>query len=423
MSVGQVLPAWQEGYLDIHSINGGRGEAFYYIFPDGTTMLCDAAGAPPAEKHTYGNDAEGTPSKPNVTVNSGDVIVHYIKHFAPTVADGKLDYFITSHYHGDHIGSWRDNYASFGWAAYDKDGKKVSTVDLNKGGFLGIGLAEVGLNIPIKKVFDRGDWSSRPSSDYYTSAGQKRYAMYINYLDFAARNNGTVRETFVPGRADQIVLLHNPDKYPNFSLRAIASGGNIWTGKGTEINTTYVPSTEECDKNHEAWAVNENIFSNVFHLTYGLFDYFAGGDIQYSGRSTYPWKDIENPISQVMKKVEGMKASHHSTANTNSADLLGVLKPDFYIAGVWREVQPNPATLKRVLDANPSARIFTTNLMDSNAATLKSEGVDPATFLSTGGHVVVRVLPEGKKYYIFVLDDTNENYKVKYKYGPFSAYY
>jgi len=423
VSVGQVLPAWQEGYLDIHSINGGRGEAFYYIFPDGTAMLCDAAGAPPAEKYSYGNDAAGTPSKPNVNVNSGDVIVNYIKHFAPDVSSGKLDYFMTSHYHGDHIGSWRDSYSSFGWAAYDKEGNKVSSVNLNNGGFIGIGLAEVGLNIPISKVFDRGDWSSRPSADYYTDAGKKRYAMYVNYLDYAARKQGTVRETLVPGRDDQIVLLHSPEKYPTFSLRAISVGGDIWTGKGTEINTTYVPSAAECDKNHEAWAINENIFSNSFHLTYGLFDFFAGGDIQYSGRSAYPWKDIEKPISLVMKKVEGMKASHHSTANTNSAELLGVLKPDFYIAGVWREVQPNPATLKRVLDANPSARIFTTNLMDSNAATLKSEGVDPATFLSTGGHVVVRVLPEGKKYYIFVLDDTNENYKVKYKYGPFSAYY
>ena len=27
VTVGQILPAWQEGYLDIHSINGGRGES------------------------------------------------------------------------------------------------------------------------------------------------------------------------------------------------------------------------------------------------------------------------------------------------------------------------------------------------------------------------------------------------------------
>lgn len=423
VKVGEVLPAWQEGYLDIHSINGGRGEAFYYIFPDGTTMLCDAAGAPPSEKYSYGTDSPGTPSKPNANVNSGDVIVHYIKHFAPSVAAGKLDYFLTSHYHGDHIGSWRDNYASFGWAAYDKEGNRVSAVNLNDGGFIGIGLAQVGLQIPISKVFDRGDWAKRPSADYYDSGGKKRYQMYVNYLDYAARKNGTQRVTLKPGSLDQIVLLHDSAKYSSFKLRTIAVGGDVWAGGSADnVNTSYVPSAAECDKNHAAWAINENIFSNAFHLQYGNFDWFSGGDIQYSGKSSQSWKDIELPISKVMKKVEGMKASHHSTANTNSAELLGALKPDFYIAGVWREVQPNAATLKRVYTANPSVRIFTTNLMPNNITTLKNEGIDPGSFNATGGHVVVRVLPEGKKYYIFVLNDNNEEYKVSAKFGPYTAF-
>ena len=123
--VGQVMPAWAEGYMDIHSINCGRGEAFYYIFPDGTTMLVDAAGAPPNELYDYGSDAAGVDSKPNVNENSGKVIVNYIKHFAPSVAGGKLDYFVSSHYHGDHIGSWRADYNKFGWTPYDKDGNPV----------------------------------------------------------------------------------------------------------------------------------------------------------------------------------------------------------------------------------------------------------------------------------------------------------
>ena len=47
--LGEPLPLWRPGWLDIHGINGGRGEAFYYIMPDGTTMVVDAAGAPPHE--------------------------------------------------------------------------------------------------------------------------------------------------------------------------------------------------------------------------------------------------------------------------------------------------------------------------------------------------------------------------------------
>ncbi len=422
VTVGKALPAWQEGYLDIHSINGGRGEAFYYIFPDGTTMLCDAAGAPPTEKYTYDGSSQGVPSKPSVNVNSGAVIVEYIKHFAPSVANGRLDYFMTSHYHGDHIGSWRADYSKFGWTPFDKDGEKVSVVNLNNGGFLLNGIAEVGLSIPIDKVLDRGDWSKRPSADYFDDGGQKRYQLYVNYLDYAARKQGTVRETLKIGHDDQIVMKHDPSKYSTFSVRTIASGGDIWTGNGTEVNTSYVPSTAECAANHSSWSINENIFSNVFMVHYGNFDMFSGGDIQYTGKSSYSWKDIEKPISKVVKKVEVMKASHHSTSNTNGNDLLGVLKPDVYIAGVWRDVQPNPETLQRVLNANPSVRIFTTNLADSNIETLKSNGVNPDNFPGRGGHVVVRVLPEGRKYYIYVLNDEDQHYIVKAKYGPITAF-
>lgn len=420
--VGSPLPQWQVGYLDIHSINGGRGEAFYYILPDGTTMLCDAAGAPPGELWDYGEGkSQGVPSKPDIATSSGAVITAYIRHFTPPVAGGRLDYFLTSHYHGDHIGSWRNNYSDFGWMAFDKNGNKVSTVDLDNGGFVRNGISEVGMSIPIGKVIDRGDWASRPSTDYYSTNGKKFYSTYVNFLDYSARTYGTVRESFKIGHTDQLVLLHQPAAYANFSIRTIASGGNIWTGSGTSVNSSYMPSAAECDANHKAWDINENIFSNVIHLKYGNFDWFSGGDIQYNDRSNYSWKDIEKPISKVMKKVEVMKASHHSTTNTNSADLLGVLKPDVYIAGVWRDVQPNPATLKRVYTANSSVKIFTTNLADTHIATLKSNGVNPDNFCATGGHVVVRVLPGGGSYYVFVLDDSDMSYTVKAVFGPYSC--
>lgn len=421
VKVGEVLPAWQEGYLDIHSINGGRGEAFYYIFPDGTTMLCDAAGAPQDERYDYG-DSQGVPSKPSADISSGSVIVNYIKHFAPAVAEGRLDYFLTSHYHGDHIGTWRSNYADFGWTPFDKDGNKVSKIDLNDGGFLLNGIAEVGLSIPIGKVIDRGDWASRPSADYFETGGQNRYKLYTNFIDYSARKHGTIREAMQIGSTEQIVLKHDSAAYPSFKVRAIAAGGDIWTGSGSAVNTTYMPSAEECTANHVAWAINENILSCVFLLQYGNFDFFSGGDIQYSGRSTYSWKDIEKPISKVVKKVEGMKACHHSTSNTNSDELLGVLRPDFYIATPWRDVQPNPATLKRVYDANPNVRIFSTNLAESNVSTLTAAGIDPAQFSQVGGHIVVRVLPEGRKYYIYALNDNNEQYIVTRILGPFTAY-
>ena len=37
-----LLPRWEEGFLDIHTIATGRGDACLIIMPDGTTMMIDA---------------------------------------------------------------------------------------------------------------------------------------------------------------------------------------------------------------------------------------------------------------------------------------------------------------------------------------------------------------------------------------------
>lgn len=68
--VGQTLPAWTEGCLDIHHINTGRGESAFYILPDGTTMLIDAAGS-----LLKTSDKPPTPAKPNDQITSGAVII------------------------------------------------------------------------------------------------------------------------------------------------------------------------------------------------------------------------------------------------------------------------------------------------------------------------------------------------------------
>ena len=38
----EYLPKWQEGYMDIHTIATGRGDATFIVMPDGTTLMIDA---------------------------------------------------------------------------------------------------------------------------------------------------------------------------------------------------------------------------------------------------------------------------------------------------------------------------------------------------------------------------------------------
>ena len=413
---GDILPAWQEGCLDIHSINGGRGEAFYYIMPDGTTMLVDAAGG--ADYEIDGAEGSGIYSKPSQAYSSGNVIVRYIQHFAPECAEGKIDYMMISHFHGDHMGSFSTSFSKYGWKAVDRLGQQASSVDLDNGGFLLNGLPEVGMSLPITKLIDRGDWD-QPPSNVWTSA-PKRRQNYYNFVDWSQRTHNTVRESLAVGHTDQITLLHKPQDYPSFSVRGIAGGGYVWTGSGTSSSTS-LPSAAELLANLDTWDPNENIFSCVFTLSYGDFDWFSGGDIQYNGRGTYAWKDIEAPISKVVGKVEAMKANHHCTKNTNGSTLLAALRPDVFVAGVWTENHPNPDTVKRLYAASPSVTFFATNMAASCITTLQDAGVDTGKFASLEGHVVIRVMPGGKSYYVIVLNDGNFDYDVRSVHGPFAC--
>ncbi|MDO6738205.1 ComEC/Rec2 family competence protein [Wenyingzhuangia sp. 2_MG-2023] len=386
--IGKTLPAWEDGYLDIHAINTGRGESALLILPDGTTMLIDAAGSlisPTAE-------IPPPPQKPNVNVSPGLTITNYIKKFIKT-ASNKLNYIMLSHFHPDHMGS------------YDTD------LPLNpSGGFRIGGVTEVGANIAFDKIIDRG----YPDYDFPTDmTSDPMMANYIKFIEWAKDSYGATAERFNVGEVGQIVLKQNPLKYSNFQIRNIAANGKVWTGTGTEIRNTLPEGEDLLSANPP-----ENIFSIGLVLSYGKFDYFTAGDLQYNGRSTDYWKDMEAPVAKVVASVDVMKANHHGTANCNGDELLQSLKPNVVVTHTWRDIHPNPETLGRIYNAQSSSKVFTTNLTFDNRQRL---GAYLSKIKSTQGHIVVRVEPGGGKYSIYILDDSNQNYKVTQFFGPYES--
>ena len=229
---GSTLPMWQEGWLDIHAINTGRGESFWFIFPDGTTMLLDASGSLPQETHPL--DPPGCISRPSPDISAGRVIIDYVNHFMPDVANGKVDYFMLSHYHGDHMGAWRAKPEKYGIGVHPE------------GGFELISLGEVASELPIGTLIDRGPYDDRPSKDYFTKDGIPRYEDYLRMAEWCNKTYGTVHERLKVGYDDQIVLKHHPEKYPDFKVMNLAAGGYVWTGTGHQVDSTLLPSAAEC---------------------------------------------------------------------------------------------------------------------------------------------------------------------------------
>ncbi len=93
---GKLLPRWQEGYLDIHHINTGHGDAAFYVLPDGTTMLLDAGEMDPTSERT--NSPRNAKLHPNDSKRAHEWIVDYIKRFHPVASNPVIDYAVITHF-------------------------------------------------------------------------------------------------------------------------------------------------------------------------------------------------------------------------------------------------------------------------------------------------------------------------------------
>lgn len=63
--------------------------------------------------------------------------------------------------------------------------------------------------------------------------------------------------------------------------------------------------------------------------------------------------------------------------------------------------------------------LFTTNMLEANRHVIGS--LIDRLYKSQQGHILVRVLPGGKQYYIIILDDHREEAKVKAVFGPYES--
>ena len=80
------MNTFRSGYLDIHQISTGRGNAAYLIFPDGTTMLLDAG-----DLGVHSGTQEIMKAVPNDSKRPAEWIAQYIKHFSlPLKNNGAL---------------------------------------------------------------------------------------------------------------------------------------------------------------------------------------------------------------------------------------------------------------------------------------------------------------------------------------------
>jgi len=376
-----VLAPWKEGYLDIHQISTGRGNATFMILPDGTTMMVDMGDL----GDTTHFRQEVMPAVPSSEKSPAQWVAMYVRHFSkPLCNDGKIDYMLITHYDSDHIGA---------------PGTK--------------GVSELDRLLHIEKIVDRG--YDYPSPEQALSMNSWTLPDYLKTMESRAAR-GLGYEKFVVGSDTQFALLHEPRE--DFKIRNIYANGHLWTGGG--LRDIVIGEGDEYAENLKA--MNENRLSCTINISYGDFDYHSGGDIQgSSANSTRPWRNVEKFVGDFIGETDVVLANHHAYSDAMYESFVKAVTPQVCIIPVWDYYHPQPSTLYNMLhggidEEHPAARdsvnyVFSAGIVGSNRERLASDG----QLIMPAGHVVVRVYEGGDRFQVFVLNDRSLDYEVIYR--------
>ncbi len=388
VEVGKPLPAWSEGYLDIHYISTGRGECAFYILPDGTTLLVDAGEL--SVKYDSSNDSNDAPvpQRPNENVRPYIVQARYIKHFMPA-GHHAIDWCAPSHFHIDHIGSLG-----------------AVTETSAAGGYRKAGLLALFDEVPYLNVLDRAypnytEDAETPALDGQLAADWGKFVKWgeSNALFRAAR--------FRPGQ-EQIKMQYNAQQY-DCRVFNICANGFVWnkhsSGAGQLVGSKSSKGNPSCCG---------------FHLSYGKFDYIACGDL-----SSTPQNLMANYYRDFVGsgKLDAFKTNHHLSANSWGTQMQKVeFNPRVIINMSFYKKQPDKDLVASIYGNNFgymwAKDFFSTSIHERAYAAApdvygKVDGFD--------GHVVLRVEPNGASYHVYMLDDTNFDYNVKSIHGPYNS--
>ena len=380
VTVGSPLPPWQEGYLDIHAINSGRGECTFFILPDGTTMLVDAGESykRTPTKYPY------VPARPDEQTPAHEVYANYIHHFMPRNSRGALDYVLITHYHSDHFGTEAEAYGT------DPDG-----------GYPLTGISALYNKVPARKLIDR----SYPEYESVWLPSSSKATFYQEFVRYAVARKGLKAESFRVGDKNQFRLRHRPCKYRNFSIFNYAASGFVWDG------SQVVDAYSSPDKRRE------NGMSCCLLLSYGKFDYYTGGD---AGGNT----PVALPVARsIGRPIEAMKADHHCSYHCMKSETMSIYRPQVVVTQVFtvRDIQPDYTVVERMLsdeDYPGPKHLYFTNLGEEQRNLHKDIYERTA---GMNGHVVIRVMPGGSEFYVYLLDDSDFEYRVIQVDGPFKC--
>ena len=327
LCLGLSLSASAGDRLELHFIDVGQGDAELLVSPGGQTVLVDG----------------GLPGRDKV-VNA------YIQSHGIT----RLDYYIVSHYHNDHIG--------------------CATKILSPGVVSGLQVA-----------YDRGDTPTN------TDSYDKQFA--VDYRA-AVRGKRITATTGSSGAAQSHRFELDASSNQPVVIEFVAANGNGLITKSTTIN--------------------ENDLSVAFVVRFGQFSAVLGGDLSGSNGSDYD--DIETSLASAFPgPVTLYKVHHHGSRYSSNANWLAAINPIVGIicCGTRNNYGlPEDGALGRLAEYKVDTYWTETGSKNAdNLADVKGGGVlksglkpkverlpDASKHQKVGGNIIVRVGPRSTTF-------------------------
>lgn len=366
--IGQPLPPWQPGTLDIHHLAYGRGDATLVIMPNGASALIDAGAV-------IGGDPALVPAAKGVGADPGAWIARYARRQLVATGKTSLDAAIITHLHQDHIGQVRRP------LPLPTDASHQHT-----------GISAVAAQMDIGTLYDP-DW---PIYGYPPFEGRASVENYIAFAKAHAASGGGVAKLEVGALIDLGAKAEAP-----WSLRTVASRGRVWTGEGEDVRSVF-PTRSALPKGD--WP-NENSMSAAFLVSFGPFRYFAGGDLtDWGDAGTRPWMNALTPTAQAIGPVNVSTVPHHGMFDAASADTIRALAARDWVISAWHAVHPSLSTVERLLNQRlyeGQRAIYSTALHPATEQAMKRL---TDRFASRRGNLVCRVTDGGARYQMIVTD-------------------
>ena len=276
--------------IRIHVLNVGQGDATIIEGPadekgDRKILVVDIGESP-----KKGNEAK-------------HVMEPYLRNQLddgpPTRPVAKIDYFIPTHYHHDHMGGVRGEEGT------------------------GMYYLQEALGVKIGMILDTG-------IDYDASGqGDRQYRTWV-------KEKQPPREKL---RFDQ----QGPD-------RQIDLGGGVWVevlavgaeveGRGRVVKDKWIAST------------SQNDFSIAIVVHYGKFDFYVAGDLSgYLHESWGAWyHPIESATYPHLRRTEVYRVNHHGSQWSSNYPFMQRLRPSVALISCGKgHKHPNEYTVRRIL--------------------------------------------------------------------------